>query len=61
MTLSLCMDVGGILLARLIASRRDIGMAAWLGVAAYSSLDVESWRELPPCSGETTSNCMSMS
>ena len=40
--------------AKLMASSRDV--AAW-----NSSFDIDSWRELPQCLGETSSSCMSMS
>jgi hypothetical protein len=40
--LSLCKVIGGVLSAKLMASNRDVDMAAWLGVTAYASFDVES-------------------
>ena len=57
----LCGFGGGVVSARLMASNRDNNMVAWFGAAVYSSCDVESWRELPSCSVETSSSYMSMS
>ena len=52
---------GGVMLARLVVSNCDNNVTAWFGAAMYSSCDVESRSELPPCSGETSSSCMSIS
>ena len=55
----LCDEVVGVLAAKLVMSSRMA--VAWFGAAVNSSFDTESWSELPPCSGETSISCISMS
>ena len=57
----LCVVVGGVLSTRLMASNQEVEVMVWCGPARNSSCDIESWRELPPCSGETSSSCISIS
>ena len=54
----LCEVVVGVFSAKLVMSSR---CAAWFGAATKSSFDTESWRELPPCSGDIPASNMSMS
>ena len=49
----------GVVSAKLMVSNRIA--AAWFGATVNSSLDMENRSELLPCSGETSTDCISMS
>ena len=49
----------GVEAAKLMVS--NLEATSWFGAAVNSSFDMDRRRELPPCSGDMSSNCISMS